>query len=140
MNPKAEIINYRLSRARETYEDAKILFQNNKLFSSVNRIYYAMFYCVSALLFSKGLSSSKHIGVIELFNKEFVKKGIVDKHLGKFYFTMFEMRQKGDYKDLVEFHKEDVERWLDEAEKFIEIIEKITHKMIPSECEKRARN
>jgi len=58
----------------------------------------------------------------------------------KFYSTMFEMRQKGDYKDLVEFHKEDVKRWLDEAEKFIEIIEKITRKMISSEYKRRKRN
>jgi len=28
MTPKVEIINYKLSRARETYEDAKILFHH----------------------------------------------------------------------------------------------------------------
>lgn len=57
------LIRYRLERARETLESAKILFENSKLYSAVNRIYYAMFYSVNALLLSKNLSSSKHSGV-----------------------------------------------------------------------------
>lgn len=47
---KKELIKYRLMRAREALDDAKILLDNNRLFSSVNRIYYAMFYAVSSLL------------------------------------------------------------------------------------------
>ncbi|OIN96313.1 hypothetical protein AUJ66_06740 [Candidatus Desantisbacteria bacterium CG1_02_38_46] len=49
------LIEYRLLRAHETLEDAKILFDKRKLFSTVNRIYYAMFYAVNALLLSKNL-------------------------------------------------------------------------------------
>jgi uncharacterized protein (UPF0332 family) len=88
-----------LSRANETLDDAKILFDNGKLSSSVNRIYYAMFYAVSALLLTKGLSSSKHSGVLALFNKEFVNTTVVEREAGRFYNEIFEFRQKGDYKE-----------------------------------------
>lgn len=119
------LIEYRIERSHETLEDAILLYNNEKLFSSVNRIYYAMYYAVNALLLSKGLSSSKHSGVLALFNKDFVSKNIIDKKSGKFFTEMFEFRQKADYKDLVEFKKEDVEVWLKNANEFISEILKI---------------
>lgn len=85
-----------------------------------------MFYGVSALLISKGLSSPKHSGVRALFNREFVNKGLVDKESGRFYFEMFKRRQMGDYRDFVKFKKIDVEKWLREAKEFIGRIEKVT--------------
>lgn len=51
---KRELIKYRRSRAKETLEEAKIFFENKKLFATVNRIYYAIFYEVLALLPNKG--------------------------------------------------------------------------------------
>jgi uncharacterized protein len=80
---------------------------------------------VSALLLIKDLSSSKHSGVLSIFNKEFVKEGLVSKELGKFYNRMFEFRQKSDYEEFSEFKRKDVERWLNQAAKFIEKVEKI---------------
>ena len=32
---------------------------------------------------------------------------------------MFDRRQKGDYKDFVEFEKQEVEEWLKKSEEFI---------------------
>jgi hypothetical protein len=63
---KRELIDYRRNRAKETLRDAKILFDSGSLFSSVNRIYYAMFYQVTALLLTENLSSPKHSGVFVL--------------------------------------------------------------------------
>ncbi len=80
---------------------------------------------MSALLLIKDLSSSKHSGVLSIFNKEFVKEGLVSKELGKFYNRMFEFRQKSDYEEFSEFKRKDVERWLNQAAKFIEKVEKI---------------
>lgn len=131
------LIRYRLERARESLQEAKILLENSKLYAAVNRIYYAMFYSVNALLLSKNISSSKHSGVRALFNKEFVNKGLIDKDLGRFYSKMFERRQRGDYEDLVEFKREDVEEWLNKAEEFVTRIEEITLKMIEVKDEER---
>jgi len=122
-----ELMKYKLMRSDETLEDAKILFANGKLFSTVNRIYYAMFYAVNGLLLTKGLSSAKHSGTLSLFNKEFVNKGIAEKELGRFYNEMFEFRQKADYKDLVKFAENDVKAWLEQADKFISRISNLAN-------------
>jgi len=127
---KERIINYRRERAKETLEEARIMFDNSKLFATVNRIYYAIFYEAIALLLTEGLHSSKHSGIRSLFNREFVKTGVVREKFGDFYNKMFEFRQRGDYEDLVEFNKEDVKTWFEKAEEFINVIDKIVTKAI----------
>ena len=79
MNTPDALITYRLDRARETLEDARLLFNQNHLFSTINRLYYALFYCVQALLAARGLSSPKHSGVMANFNREFIKTGVFVK-------------------------------------------------------------
>ena len=44
------LINYRLEQAKETIDDAKLLIDNSKFRSAINRIYYGMFYSSSAFL------------------------------------------------------------------------------------------
>ncbi len=62
MESRKDLIRYRLARARETLEDAHILAEVKHWNACVNRLYYACFYAVSALLMQRGLSSSKHTG------------------------------------------------------------------------------
>jgi uncharacterized protein (UPF0332 family) len=123
MNWEKDLIKYRREKAAETLEVARILLQKKHLFSAVNRIYYALFYEVSALLKTKNLSSHKHTGVMSLFNMHFIKTGIIEVGIGKFYSEMFGFRQEGDYDDFVYFKEKDVEEWFQKAEKYIKLIE-----------------
>lgn len=124
------LAKYRMEKAKITLLDAKNFMGKASLESVVNRIYYAVFYAVNALLITKGLSSSKHSGVRALFNKEIVNNGLIEKQFGEFYSDMFDRRQKGDYKDFVIFEEDDVKKWLSNAEKFINETEKLTLGMI----------
>jgi uncharacterized protein (UPF0332 family) len=81
MNREQELIAYRRTKAKETLQDGKILFDAKRLPSAVNRIYYSLFYEVTALFLTKDLSSSKHSGVMSLFNEHFVKSGQVTVEL-----------------------------------------------------------
>jgi uncharacterized protein (UPF0332 family) len=123
-----ELIRYRLNKSKETLRDSKILFDKGSLFSAVNRLYYSIFYSVTAVLLKKGISSSKHSGIMGLFNVHFIKTGIIPKEYGKFYSLLFEFRQKGDYIDFVEFERPKVRTWITQAGKFIKIIEKVIGK------------
>jgi uncharacterized protein (UPF0332 family) len=59
---KEDLIKYRREKAAETIEDARIMFERKRWFSTVNRIYYALFYEVIALLQTKDFSAPKHTG------------------------------------------------------------------------------
>lgn len=119
------LIQYRLERAREALEEAEILLKEGHANTFVNRLYYACFYAVSALLLVKGLYSAKHSGVRALFHQNFVKTGIVTIELGQLYDKLFHNRQKGDYADLVRFDLDEVRPWYAEVRRFVEGIEGI---------------
>lgn len=70
MNERSKgLVSYRMARAEETLEDARIIARAGRWNACVNRLYYACFYAVSALLIRDGLSSSKHAGIRGLFNR-----------------------------------------------------------------------
>jgi len=124
-----DIILYRVERTHETLKDARILASSERWNACVNRLYYACFYAVSALLMKKGLSSSKHSGVRSLFNFHFVKTGKVPKDLARIYNDLFERRQESDYLDFVSFQESQVRPWISQAETLIEcILELIQYK------------
>ena len=123
MNDRGEeLIRYRLSRAEETLEEAHLLAENKHGNAAVNRLYYACFYAVLALLIRDGRYSSKHSGVRALFNIHFVKTGEVPKEMARIYNDLFERRQEGDYDDFIVFDAVDVQNWLSEAESFVRCI------------------
>lgn len=87
--------------------------------TAVNRLYYACFYAVSALLLLEGKSSSKHSGVRSEFNRSWVKTGRVSEPLGDLYNRLFDNRQRGDYGDFVRFDVAQVNSWHDQAKEFV---------------------
>lgn len=110
--PLQTLIRYRLERAQESLEDARLLAEAARWNASVNRLYYSCFYAVSALLVRDGLSSSKHTGVRSLFNRQYVRTNIVPRALARIYNDLFERRQEGDYADFVCFQAEQVRPWI----------------------------
>ena len=86
------LIKHRLEQAQEALDDAKYLIDGNRSPQSiVNRSYYAMFYAALALLQKISKAPSKHSGVISLFDKEFVMRGVFEKELSKNFHKAFEL-------------------------------------------------
>jgi uncharacterized protein (UPF0332 family) len=84
-----------------------------------NRLYYAAFYAVSALLAQEDYVASKHTGVKAIFNQHFVKTGVVTKENGRLYNRLFNLRQEGDYVDFVSFEAETIQPLIEETAAFI---------------------
>jgi len=125
MSTLEDYMKYRIERARGTFKDAKLLAENGSWNSCVNRLYYACFYMVSALLIKKGISAKTHNGIRTQFFMTFVKTGEVEQKHNAVYADLFSFRQEADYTDLVDFDKEKVMPLLEETEKFLLEIEKM---------------
>ena len=117
--PLETLICYRLERAQESLEDARLLADADRWNACVNRLYYSCFYAVSALLVRDGLSSSRHTGVRSLLNRHYVRTGKVPRELARIYNDLFERRQEGDYADFVRFQANQVRPRILQAEAFI---------------------
>lgn len=122
MTDKQTLFVYRLNQAEETLSDAeKMLEDNLGPRSIINRAYYSMFYTLLALFLKAdiALKASKHAGVIPIFDKEFVHTGKIDKHYSKILHKAFDVRQEGDYKELVELSAEDAAEHVTLAKEFL---------------------
>jgi uncharacterized protein (UPF0332 family) len=115
-----ELIRLRMQQATETLHEAQILIGEHAGRGAVNRAYYAMFYAVLAVLATKGLGSSKHSGVISLFDRELVKPGDLPRELSRSLHMAFERRQQADYGELIQLDEPAATHAIGEAETFIQ--------------------
>lgn len=113
------LISYRMERSHESLRAAEIMLENDMLTFSMNRIYYAMFYAVQAVLVLRGVSFSKHGQVKAYFNREMVKTSILPIEMGRLYNKAFEYRQKFDYIDFSAPDRNMVSEYLEKARGFI---------------------
>jgi uncharacterized protein len=119
---RQDLIAYRLERARQTLEEAEALLQMGHANAYVNRLYYACFYAVLALLLTRNISARKHRHVRTLLHRDYVKPGLVPVAMGKHFDLLFDSRQEGDYADFAAFEVEDVRPWLEPTKAFVEQI------------------
>ena len=123
-----DYIKYRLQKANETIAETKVLLENKFWNTAVNRMYYACFYAVGALLVKNDVETSSHSGSRQKFGQLFVKTGLISRDLGKHYSDLFEKRQKGDYNDFFDLDEETALRLYQPFIDFIKEIEKLFEK------------
>ena len=122
MSELDDLIRYRLARAYETLDEAKMMAEMEHWNTCVNRLYYACFYAVNALLIKNNLSSPKHSGVKALLNKHFVKPEIVSRDYGRLYNLLFEYRQQSDYEDFYVMEEEVAKTMINDSANFLQVL------------------
>lgn len=114
------LIEHRIKKAIDTIDEVDFLIRNNKLHLAVSRIYYGIFYVISAVALKFNFTTSKYQQLIGWFNKEFIASGKIDRRYGKIIHNAYKNRSSGDYDDFVEFDIENVQNSYEEMRDFIE--------------------
>ncbi|MEW6196513.1 MAG: HEPN domain-containing protein [Bacteroidota bacterium] len=122
---KNVLVNYRLEQSEETLTEISFLIDNGHLSLAVNRIYYSIFYAISAVAIKDNFSTSKHKKLLGWFNKNYINTGILKKEFGSLIYAAFENREKSDYDFLFEITKEEILKYFRLAENFVEEIKKL---------------
>lgn len=94
----------------------------------MNRIYYGMYYALTALALKNRFETSKHGQLIGWFNKEFIVSKKADSKFGKILRNAYQNRTKGDYDAFISFSKIEVESMLSEMSDFIDEIKRLIGK------------
>jgi uncharacterized protein (UPF0332 family) len=124
MDNNIALANLRVKQAAEELRVVELLIDAQATDRSiVNRLYYACFYAVSAVLVSRGYRTTTHNGVRALFSRHFVQTGDFDASFGRFFSHLFDTRLKGDY-DNEEFDvpQEELVRWRHVAEDLLKTV------------------
>ena len=122
---RSTIVAYRVEKAKTTLAEAKGIANQGYWNATANRLYYAAYYMVCALLIQNGYSAQSHAGVIRLFSLHFVKTQKISTQFGRIYSQLFELRLTGDYDDLYNLDEERVKPFVSLAENLIKEVEKL---------------
>ena len=120
---RREIVKYRLEKSLRTYNEAVGSIANGYVETAANRLYYAAYYAVSALLVSYKYEASTHNGVIQMFGKAFIKSKVLERRYGTIFNQLFSLRMTGDYEDRRFLDiEEDVKPLIEPAKELIDVV------------------
>ena len=122
---RTTIVALELKKARETFEDISILLNANRLNGAANRMYYAVFHAVCALLINDGRQVNTHKGSHALFSLNYIKTGIFPKEYGLLYNQLQTMREESDYNCAYDISEKDLAEQVSLSKDFIKKIEEL---------------
>lgn len=118
--------NLMLKRAEDAILTAKLDLKAGFILATANRAYYAIFYSISALLFTEDVYSKSHKGTHLKFDELFIKTGKIPIHISKYISYAFNLRQEADYDLEADITEQEAQLLIDYAQE----IYNISHKYI----------
>lgn len=88
-----------------------------------NRLYYAVFHAVSALLIHDGHQVKSHKGVVQVFGLNYIVTRVFSLEEGKLYSRLQTLREEGDYNCYIQADA-DIELMIEPARRFVDHIGK----------------
>lgn len=121
---RTTLVALELKKAHETFEEIEILTSANRWSGAANRLYYAVFHAVNALLINDGLYVNTHHGSHALFHLHYIKTGKMPIEYARLYSQLQTMREESDYNCVYEVEPEELKQRIKPAQQFIEDIER----------------
>jgi uncharacterized protein (UPF0332 family) len=118
-----------LERAEDTLHASDVNLKNDLLLASVNRAYYAMFYCAIALLRSENIITKSHSGTFSKFGELFVKTNLITAQHSSNFRKAFEYRQSVDYDIEAHITEEECLLLLENAKEFYKMTKDYLEKL-----------
>jgi uncharacterized protein (UPF0332 family) len=116
---KKSLSSFRLEKARRILEDARLLLENGRYESSVNRSYYAALSAAKGLLILFGSDPKTHDGVKTMVAQKLVRQGHLPAEYGKWFRALLFEREDADYADFVGLQRVDAEEAFSLAQSFV---------------------
>jgi uncharacterized protein (UPF0332 family) len=116
---KITLIEYRLEQAEKCIDAASLLVDAGAYKDAANRIYYAVFHAMRAVLALDGFDSKKHSGIISAFQQKYIKTSVFPPDISKTIRNTFIARGKSDYEDFFVISKEETIQQLENSKAFV---------------------
>ncbi len=116
------MVELEMERAEKITEQFETLRKQQYWDTLVNRMYYAIFHAVSALMIHNAISIHTHRGALNAFNKEFVRTGVFSEEEGHLFSKLEGMRERGDYNCFVDATEEEIVPLIEPLKMLIEKI------------------
>lgn len=112
-----------IKKSHRVLETARNNFDMGDYDTASSKAYYSVFHIMQAALLFRGLTFSKHSGVISGFSKEFIKTGIFPEEFSKKIRSLFKDREISDYSYSLNIEKEESSQDIETASEIVRIVE-----------------
>lgn len=116
------LVEHESYKARQTFAQAETLRREGYWDGVANRLYYASFHAVNALLIHDGYSVRTHHGASSLSRQLYVKTGILPVEVSEHYSILQTMRDKADYNCSFDATEQLVEPLIEPTRQLIETV------------------
>lgn len=116
------IVMLELEKADKTLAQLQVQIEAGLWELAANRLYYALFHAVSALLVHDKHEVGTHRGAVGKFSLFYVKTGLFSKEEGRLYSQLQSLREDGEYNCYIDIDKEDVEAKIEPTRMLIDKI------------------
>ncbi len=113
------IVALELDKVEKTLAQLDVQLQANLWDMAANRLYYALFHAVSALLVNDHHAVGTHRGAVNQFNLYYIKEGVFSKEEGRLYSRLQRLREEGDYNCSIDVEQEEVEEKIEPTRQLI---------------------
>ena len=125
---RCTLVRYEMEKARNTLCEVETLIENDLWNGAANRLYYAVFHAVSALLIHDGHQVSTNQGSHALFGLHYIKSEKLPAEFGRLYSQLQTMREESDYNCIYDVTPEELTEKIDPAKRLIAAIETLISK------------
>ena len=119
---RAVVVGLEMEKAYRTFDDACLLSENGRWSSAANRLYYAVFHAVSALLIHDGHLVKSHKGAAVAFRKYYVATGVILQQQAMLFSKLEDLREESDYNCHYNVSADEVTSSLPSAKSLIDTI------------------
>lgn len=122
------LVDLEIKRAEDNYSEHTGLIEKGYWNTLANRLYYALFHAVSALLINDGREVGSHKGAAIRFHQHYVKTGVFTLEEGAFYSQMETLREKADYNCFFNLTEADALARVAPTRQFIDRVKQYLHR------------
>ena len=118
------IVGLEYEKALSTIDKVKEYQMLSHWDTVANRLYYALFHAVNALLINDGHIVNTHRGVISVFGNNYIRTGIFPSKAGRLYSDLQTIRNNSDYNCSFNATEEEINPLVEPTRQLIEEIGK----------------
>ena len=102
------LVGLQLEKSQSMLQQMQLGIDNEMWDMVANRLYYALFHAVGALLINEGIQVGTHKGAFLRFHEMFVKTGKFSKEESHMYSRLQQLREEGDYNCYIQTSEDEI--------------------------------
>ena len=119
------VVELEMKKSAENLAQARLAAEHGYWDLVANRLYYSVFHAVAAPLVFNRLKVMSHKGSVMLFNRHFLKEGIIPLEEGRIFSLLQTRREEADYNCWFEVDEEEMKTLIPRAESLIKTIQQL---------------